>query len=437
MPLSPPLNPASTALLPAAALIVGAAVLTERYWRQRSPVIHFLVRLTSFAVLTALMLASGIAPYAPAPATSEPVRFLSAALELVWWSSAAWFAVGFLRAFVLFGGRPREAKLVQDLLAAVIYVAVGVAIAANVFDLPIKGLLATSGALAIIIGLALQSSLGDVFSGIVLNIERPYRAGDWIILDQGIEGQVIETNWRATHILTGRQDVAIVPNSVIAKLRIVNCSAPSPRHGVSLRVRLEPSISPAMACELLTGVLLGVRSILQAPPPKVNVRDLSAEALELELSYSVADIGQADAAQNEIFERLYRATAAAGIGFSPRLSSLAGPTAPAARLNPETMPQRLVAGVALFAGLSAEEKKDLAGRMVRRAYKPGAVVVSKGTVTQALHRGGRGARRLVGRGRRTARGRPAGVRRLFRRGRASDRLAARRRDHRAHRRSPL
>jgi small-conductance mechanosensitive channel len=56
-----------------------------------------------------------------------------------------------------------------------------------------------------------------VFSGIVLNIERPYRGGDWVILDDGMQGSVIETHWRAVRILTGSQDVAIIPNSVIAK----------------------------------------------------------------------------------------------------------------------------------------------------------------------------------------------------------------------------
>jgi small-conductance mechanosensitive channel len=46
-----------------------------------------------------------------------------------------------------------------------------------------------------------RGSLGDVFSGIVLNIERPYRVGGWVILDDGMQGSVIETNWRAVHIL--------------------------------------------------------------------------------------------------------------------------------------------------------------------------------------------------------------------------------------------
>ena len=59
----------------------------------------------------------------------------------------------------------------------------------------------------------------------VLNLELPYRLGDWIILDEVIQGEVIEANWRATHVLLGSHDVAIVPNSVIAQAKLINWAA--------------------------------------------------------------------------------------------------------------------------------------------------------------------------------------------------------------------
>lgn len=110
------------------------------------------------------------------------------------------------------------------------------AIIAYVFDLPVQGLIATSGAIAIILGLALQSTLSDVFSGLVLNFSRPYRPGDWISIDGGADGRVIEMNWRATHVLTAKRDLAIVPNSIIGKAKIINASSPSRIHGMSLTV---------------------------------------------------------------------------------------------------------------------------------------------------------------------------------------------------------
>jgi small-conductance mechanosensitive channel/CRP-like cAMP-binding protein len=374
---------ATDPLVLAGVVSVGSLV-GARLWQERNSRIHYLVRLLVFAILTGLMLSGGVVPYRPTAATGdEPRRMLAAALEIVWWLVAAWLAVGFMRAFIVLGRRPRESKLVQDLLAALIYIAAAFAIVAYVFDLPVKGLLATSGVLAIVIGLALQSSLGDVFSGIVLNIARPYRVGDWIVLDGTTQGKVIETNWRETHILTGAQDVAIIPNSVIAKSKIVNSSSPTEIHGASIHVKLEPGLAPAVGCDLLREVLLGSAHILRTPEPSVTVVDVSAEMIEFELSYSVADVGAVDRARNEIFNRIHRAVAAAGIRFAPRLAGIVPAAVPDGGLL--DIPDRLISGISLFASLTGEEKAKLASELQRKDYKAGDVVAAPGTILQALH----------------------------------------------------
>jgi small-conductance mechanosensitive channel/CRP-like cAMP-binding protein len=368
--------------LAGAVIVIG--FFGARYWQERSSLAHFLVQILSFVILTALLLAGGIVPYRPGVTIgSESRRLFVGVLEVIWWLGAAWLAVGFLRAFVVLGRQPRESKLVQDLLAGIIYLAATFGIVAYVFDLPVKGLLATSGALAIIIGLALQSSLGDVFSGIVLNIERPYRAGDWIILDDSLQGKVIETNWRATHILTGNQDVAIIPNSVIAKSKLINCSTPTKIHGASIRVKLEPSLTPAAGCNLLKEVLLGTTHILRTPEPSVTIKDVSAEMIDFELSYTVADVGAVDQAQNELFDRVFRAAAAAGAKFSPRLAGSPRKTTSEDK-GESGIPERLLAGISLFSTLTAEEKAALASQMQRKDYKAGEVIVKKGTILRAL-----------------------------------------------------
>jgi CRP-like cAMP-binding protein len=207
--------------------------------------------------------------------------------------------------------------------------------------------------------------------------------GDWIILDDTLQGKVIETNWRATHILTGNQDVAIIPNSVIAKSRLVNCSTPTTIHGASIRVRLEPSLTPAAGCNLLKEVLLGSTHILRTPEPTVTIKDLSAEMIDFELSYSVADISAVDRAQNELFNRVFRAAAAAGAKFSPRLGSSPSQAARAAE-EESGIPGRLLAGISLFSTLTVDEKAALASQMQRKDYKPGEVVVRAGTILEAL-----------------------------------------------------
>jgi CRP-like cAMP-binding protein len=192
---------------------------------------------------------------------------------------------------------------------------------------------------------------------------------------------VIETNWRATHILTGNQDAAIIPNSIIAKSRLVNCSTPTKTHGTSIRVKLEPSLTPAAGCNLLNEMLLGSTQILRTPEPTVTIKDVSAEMIDFEIFCAVADIGAVDRAQNELFERIYRAVAAAGANFSPRLS---GSSKRLEESKESGIPERLLAGISIFSTLTAEEKTALASQMHRKDYKPGEVIVKTGTVLQAL-----------------------------------------------------
>ena len=122
------------------------------------------------------------------------IFYLAGVLKIAWWLWAAWFLVGFVRAVVIFERRPLDGKLVQDIISALIYLTAAFAIIDYVFDLPIQGLLATSGAIAIILGLALQSTLNDVFSGLVLSLGHPYRPGDQVKFEGGTEGKIVEMN---------------------------------------------------------------------------------------------------------------------------------------------------------------------------------------------------------------------------------------------------
>ena len=81
------------------------------------------------------------------------------------------------------------------------------------------------GVSLIVIGLALQDTLGSVMSGIALLLERPFRVGDWLRIGD-IEGQVIDINWRSVRLLTLERQVIIVPHQFIGKKIIRNYSQP-------------------------------------------------------------------------------------------------------------------------------------------------------------------------------------------------------------------
>ena len=160
-----------TALQDPLIIVLGLFVVgvgASRVLFRNHPIGRAIVRVVFLIILTAAFLYAGIVPYRPLEPTGTPLRdVVHAILKIAWWLWAAWLLVGLVRALVIVERRPHQSRLMQDLLAGLVYLAALFAIVAWVLGLPVQGLLATSGVIAIILGLALQSTLGDVFSGIV------------------------------------------------------------------------------------------------------------------------------------------------------------------------------------------------------------------------------------------------------------------------------
>jgi small-conductance mechanosensitive channel/CRP-like cAMP-binding protein len=364
-------------------MILGG--VTTHFLLKNYPFVRALVRVIFLILLTVVLVHADIVPYQPLRSTGSPfLDVVHGALKVAWWLWAAWFLVGFLRAFVIVEHRPREGKLLQDLLAGLIYLVAVFAIIAYVFDLPIQGLLATSGAVAIILGLALQSTLGDVFSGIVLSFSRPYRPGDWISVEGGTDGRVIEMNWRATHVLTGRRDLAIVPNSTIAKSKIVNVSSPSGIHGVTITVQLEAETSPSTGTEVLEHAILNCRLIVATPAPTVTVKSINATYTEFEITFFVEELASATRAQNQLFDLIFRHLAAAGIDLAAAQNQPDQTIADQASRKLITGPERLLELVTIFASLTRDERTAIAAKLKPKSYDEGETLVEPGTVLRSL-----------------------------------------------------
>src|SRR5712671_387967 len=349
---------------------------------RKSPLARAIARVGFLILLTIALLYAGIVPYQPLQSTGVPWHDAAhAVLKIAWWLWMAWFLVGFLRAFVIVERRPREGKLLQDLLAGLIYLAALFAIVSYVFDVPIQGLLATSGVVAIILGLALQSTLGDVFSGIVLSFSRPYRPGDWISIEGGTDGRVIELNWRATYILTARRDLAILPNSTIAKSKIVNVSSPSGLHGTTVTVQVDARTLPSRCSEILEHAIRNSRLIVATPAPTITIKTINASYAEFEIAFFVEELASTVKAQNELFDFIHRHLAAADIDLA---SPQNGPVADGEARKSRTVIERLLELVDIFATFAPEERAAIAAKLKRRSYEEGETLVEPGIVLQSL-----------------------------------------------------
>jgi small-conductance mechanosensitive channel/CRP-like cAMP-binding protein len=368
----------------AGVFLVAGVVLTRIACRD-NPVAHFLCQFASFAGFTAMLSVAAVSPFKPTPVMDLTITTVTVSVfKMVWWLAASWLLAGLMRAALVFRRQPKETRFLQDLCAGAIYVCAGLGIVADVFDVPLNGLLAASGLIAIVLGLALQSTLGDVFSGVVLNLEKPYRPGDWITLEGGMAGCVIETNWRATHLLTLANDLAVIPNSVISKARLVNTSTPRRAHGITVTIRLDPTVAPLAAVLVLETALLSCTRILRVPRAIVSVRSLDAVALECELMVFIERIEDSPEAQNEVFDRLYRHALSAGIRLAPPSDSALILPPRGQPLQPAEVPMRLLERLPIFLPLSSDERLLLAPKMRRRTFKPGDILIDQGIVATTL-----------------------------------------------------
>jgi small-conductance mechanosensitive channel/CRP-like cAMP-binding protein len=364
------------------ALIAVSALISRMLFKQK-PIWRAVARVIFLFLLTLLLLHNGIVPYRPLQQTGSAYRdTIAGTLKIAWWLYAAWFLVALVRTFLIFEGRPRDGKLVQDILSAIIYLGALFAIITYVFDLPVQGLLATSGVIAIVLGLALQSSLNDVFSGLVLNFSHPYRPGDWIKIDGGTEGRIVELNWRATHFLTGRQDLAIVPNSTIAKSKIVNVNYPSALHGIAIDVGLRTA--PARGKAILELALLNSRLILTSPSPTVLVQSIDSMQTGYEITFFVDRLDSDTDAQNELFDLIFRHAVAAGVLLAAPKNALS-PSVGDDVLKMEGPSADAVLGLTgIFACLTPAERATIAGKLKQASYEAGQALVHPGDVLQSL-----------------------------------------------------
>jgi small-conductance mechanosensitive channel len=106
--------------------------------------------------------------------------------------------------------------IVRNLCAFFIYLVAVYAILAYVFEQPVTGLLVSSGIALGVLGLAFQSTLTDIITGIAMTIERPFGVGDWVEFEAGICGKVESIDWRATRLRTISNTTHVIPNNKIA-----------------------------------------------------------------------------------------------------------------------------------------------------------------------------------------------------------------------------
>ena len=332
-------------------------------------------RLVIFSLFSVLLFNEGLNPLEPAPwADNVPLHLAATGLQIGWWLFGARTLTVLIGA-VMMQRVGHTGRLLQDLLGAVIFLIAIIAALAYVLDLPVKGVLATSGALAIIVGLALQSTLSDVFSGIVLNTTKPYQLDDWISID-GTEGRVTDIDWRATRLQTSQGSMAVIPNSLAAKAKIINFSRPTDMFGVSISLQLSPHARPQKIIDALERAMQGCRYLLDKPAPCVALKGSSAAGVEYEISGFVASMEHKRMVRNLLFDLAFRHLQASGVSLLSSVES----NAPAGL----SRPLALLDSSSIFSTLRQDEKETFSQNMKLQNFRAGELILPAGEVSDHL-----------------------------------------------------
>jgi small-conductance mechanosensitive channel len=163
--------------------------------------------------------------------------------------------------------------LLVNLFTLLLSVVIGGWIVTQIFNIQIAPLLATSAIFSVVLGLAMQDTLGNLFAGVALQFDKPYELGDWVEVHgtgQKWVGQVHEISWRAT-VLVGLADEAItLPNRVMAQSQISNFSLKTRPIVRTLNFRIPYGSELSRAKAALLQAALTVPSIRRNPAPLVR-----------------------------------------------------------------------------------------------------------------------------------------------------------------------
>ena len=303
-------------LLSVAALLLATRALP--FWRSYRPL---------FGGAGAMILITALFPRTGNPlgdflfgASGGGPRLPRELFGIVWWILAAWLSKSLLdlvlrRTLFPDNDQPHARRLFADLASGLIYILAFVGIVGTVFKQPVSSFLAGSGVLAIVLGLALQNTLGDVLAGLAINIERPFGAGDWITLADQMSGQVMQVNWRATRLRTWSHDMVVIPNSIVSKAIVTNHTRPKGPHRCTVRLAVDLAVAPSVVIAALKAAAAGCPAVATGTTVQVYACGFSDSLMEYEVAFAIESFASTVPARSDMLDRIANGLRRAGIAI--------------------------------------------------------------------------------------------------------------------------
>ncbi|MBK9387177.1 MAG: mechanosensitive ion channel [Planctomycetes bacterium] len=234
-------------------------------------------------------------------------KLLMTLLALAGLHAALSFAnAGFVAAGGDQGRRGKVPKLFLDILRFVIVLLGGAIAVSTVWGIELSGLITALGVGSLVVGLALQDTLGSVFAGVALLFERPFAVGEWVRIGT-ITGKVSEMNWRSTRLITRNKEQVVVPNLMLGKEVIFNFSQPTPLHREVRRIGFSYDDPPNRVKRVLVSCALSSRGVLATPPPEARVVTYADFFVEYEVLLYIDDYDKLNTIVDEFMTKVWYA----------------------------------------------------------------------------------------------------------------------------------
>lgn len=317
-------------------------------------------------------------------------KVLSSAL----WLAGAWLFIGLTN--IVFWDRivaprlgGRVPRLLKDVFAALILVIAITTVLSVVFGLDVTGLWATSGVVGLVLGLALQSMISDVFSGIALNVDRPFRIGDWVQLYHRkgeFTGEIVETSWRSTRLRRVDGTMVSLPNGQIAIYPIVNLTHPRQDSRFKLTFHLDFGVPSDRALRILHAGVKSAEGVLTSPAPKVRINGASKSGVEYEIRYwlNPAKVSPSKG-RHRVMQSVLRHLHKAGLTLAYEKQDIFHAPMPQRQLDTRDDREAIIGRVELFADLEPEELRQLASSVLLSRVPHGGEVVKSGEQGDSMY----------------------------------------------------
>lgn len=268
-------------------------------------------------------------------------------------------------------------SIFRQILKAIVYLILFLSFLSNSYNVDITPLLTTSAVFTMVLGLALQDVLGNLFSGLSVHISPPFRIGDWIRITN-FNGKVIESNWRATTLRLYSGAIVILPNNQIARQEIINYSDNTGSMFNELSIGLPYGVSPERIRRILTSSCRQVDEIYTRPAPVILLEKFDEYSINYKVRFYMANDENPDRVANQLSSRIWYRLKREGISVPFPIQDLYLHQEQDDRQKVIEHRLSLMAGIDFLAGLNNDQRMFIAERLEECWYETGEEVVVEG-----------------------------------------------------------